>query len=85
MIIIFWNIENDVKIEAERVLFIRLNQEKLRSEEYVFLKDSLTLDSIDNVGQIVVLPSTFVGSPRYMHEKMQDDMCYILKFGTAAC
>ncbi|GBL75265.1 hypothetical protein AVEN_168352-1, partial [Araneus ventricosus] len=33
------------KIEAERLLFIRLNQKKLRVDEYIHLKDAITNDS----------------------------------------
>ena len=32
-------------------------------------------------GQLVILPSTFTGSPRYMHERTQDGMKYVQKFG----
>jgi hypothetical protein len=32
------------------------------------------------VGQQVILPSSFTGSPRYMHEKNQDAMTYVRKF-----
>ncbi|GBO46350.1 hypothetical protein AVEN_97536-1 [Araneus ventricosus] len=33
------------KIEAERLLFIRLNQKKLRVDEYIHLKDAIKNDS----------------------------------------
>jgi hypothetical protein len=33
------------------------------------------------VGQQVILPSSFTGSPRYMHEKNQNAMTYVRKFG----
>lgn len=71
------------KIEGERALYIKLNQSKLRSEEYTHFKDSLSSDSCDNIGRLVVLPSSFIGSPRYMCEKSQDGLCYVRKFGTA--
>ncbi|KAL8594215.1 hypothetical protein ACOMHN_033078 [Nucella lapillus] len=34
-----------------------------------------------NIGQPVVLPSSFTGSPRYMAERTQDAMAYVRKFG----
>ncbi|GBN76614.1 hypothetical protein AVEN_269295-1 [Araneus ventricosus] len=61
------------KIEAERILFIRLNQKKLRVDEYIHLKDAITNDSDPaNHGKLVSLLSTFTGCPRNMHEYAQD-------------
>ncbi|GBL86793.1 hypothetical protein AVEN_96031-1 [Araneus ventricosus] len=61
------------KIEAERLLLIRLNQKKLRVDEYIHLKDAITNDSDPtNHGKLVILPSTFSGCPRNMHEYVQD-------------
>jgi hypothetical protein len=34
-----------------------------------------------NVGKLVILPSTFTGSPRHMHEYTQDAMTYVRKYG----
>ncbi|GBM28048.1 hypothetical protein AVEN_27437-1 [Araneus ventricosus] len=66
------------KIEAERLLFIRLNQKKLRVDEYIHLKDAITNDSDpDNHGKLVILPSTFTGCPRNMHEYAQDAITYV--------
>jgi Helitron helicase-like domain at N-terminus len=70
------------KIESERLLFIRLNQRKLRVEDYVHLRDAITYDgNANNHGQLIILPSTFTGSPRYMHEYTQDAMVYIRNYG----
>ena len=70
------------KIETERLLFIRLNQKKLRAENYINLRDAVINDgNTSNVGQMVILPSTFTGSPRHMHEYTQDSMTYVRKFG----
>ncbi|GBO46992.1 hypothetical protein AVEN_154628-1 [Araneus ventricosus] len=66
------------KIEAERLLFIRLNQKKLRVDEYIHLKDAITNDSDPaNHGKLVILPSTFTGCPRNMHEYAQDAITYV--------
>ncbi|XP_024874095.1 uncharacterized protein LOC112456045, partial [Temnothorax curvispinosus] len=70
------------KIETERLLFIRLNQTKLRSEQYIHLRDAIAIDSNPNeLGKIVILPSTFTGSPRHMHEYAQDAMTYVRAYG----
>jgi len=60
------------KMISERLDFIKLNQKKLRAEEYIHLRDALVKDSnIDafNIGQHVILPSSFTGSSRYLNEK----------------
>lgn len=71
-----------VKIETERLTFIRLNQQKLRSEEYIHLRDALNADrDVNNVGRMTILPATYVGSPRHMHEYAQDAMAYVRQYG----
>ncbi|GBN69020.1 hypothetical protein AVEN_77863-1 [Araneus ventricosus] len=66
------------KIEAERLLFIRLNQKKLHVDEYFHMKDASKNDSDPaNHGKLVILPSTFTGCPRNMHEYAQDIVTYV--------
>lgn len=70
------------KIESERLLFLRLNQKKLRAEEYIHLRDAIANDgNINDIGQICILPATYTGSPRHMHEYAQDAMTYVRKYG----
>ncbi|XP_050683986.1 uncharacterized protein LOC126978909 [Leptidea sinapis] len=70
------------KIEAERLLFIRLNQNKLRTDEYIHLRDAVANDGdVENLGRLVILPSTFIGSPRHMLQYAQDVMAYVRKYG----
>jgi len=33
------------------------------------------------IGQLVILPSSFNGGPRYLHEKIQDAMTYVKNYG----
>ena len=43
-------------------------------------RDAVETDhNVRNVGQLVVLPSTFTGGPRYMHEKCQEAMTSYVK------
>ncbi|XP_008178216.1 uncharacterized protein LOC103307737 [Acyrthosiphon pisum] len=73
-----------VKIETERLTFIRLNQTKLRSEEYIHLRDAINTDgNAQNVGRMIILPATYIRSPRHMHEYAQDAMSYVRHYGTA--
>ena len=73
------------KIESERLLYIRLHQSELRSEQYVVhLRDAITRDGSMNpieMGKTVILPATFTGSPRHMHEYAQDAMTYVRAYG----
>lgn len=36
---------------------------------------------LTKLGTMVVLPSSFTGGPRYMHERTQDAMTYVRHFG----
>lgn len=66
------------KIETERLQFIRFNQKKLRAEDYIHLKDTVNQnESSNNFGQMVILPSTFIGGPRHLHEYAQDALTYV--------
>lgn len=71
------------KIETERLQFIRHNQSKLRVEEYVHLQDAISKRDaeLNEIGKMVLLPSTFTGGPRYMHERTQDAMTYVRHYG----
>ncbi|UYV71113.1 hypothetical protein LAZ67_8001784, partial [Cordylochernes scorpioides] len=77
----FW-VDMYAKVETERFSFIRRNQKKLRTENYIHLQDALRADeNLANIGQIVILPSSFTGGPRYLHERTQDAMTYVRSYG----
>lgn len=70
------------KIETERLIFIRTNQKKLRVENYIHLQDAIHQnENVEDLGQLVILPSSFTGGPRYMHQRTQDAFCYVRKYG----
>jgi len=70
------------KIESERLNFIRHNQSKMRVDDYIHLRDAIDNDGhANNIGQLFILPSSFTGSSRYMHERTQDAMTYVRKYG----
>ena len=65
------------KIEGARLKFIRGNQDTLRVEQYSGLQDHVAniqsgVEDVTRVGQMVVLPVTFTGSPRYMYKHYMD-------------
>ncbi|XP_065370863.1 uncharacterized protein LOC135963006 [Calliphora vicina] len=72
------------KIETERLLYIRRNQAKLRVDNYIHLRDALNNQNYINpneLGQAIILPATFTGSPRHMQEYCQDAMTYVRSYG----
>ncbi|CAK1590210.1 unnamed protein product [Parnassius mnemosyne] len=73
-----------VKVESERLRYISLNQKKLRVENYVHLQHVVSSDANVNprdLGKMVILPSSFVNSPRYLHEYTQDAFAYVRTYG----
>ncbi|CAI6375927.1 unnamed protein product [Macrosiphum euphorbiae] len=66
------------KIENERLRYIRCNQKALKVEQYINLKDAFENDeNVSDIGQKCILPASFIGSPRHMHEYIQDALCYV--------
>jgi len=66
-------VDMNVKIGSERLLFIRLNQTKLPSEQYIHLQDAVVNDgNTTNIGKVTNLASSYADSPRHMHEYAQD-------------
>ncbi|KAJ8914401.1 hypothetical protein NQ315_017495 [Exocentrus adspersus] len=89
-----------LKIENNRIRYILNNQDRLRAEEYVSLRDYFHYrieghnqrvndedDQIDDeeeaaiMGRMVILPSSFIGSPRYQQQLFQDAMAVVGRFG----
>nr|KAJ0213739.1 hypothetical protein LSAT_V11C400164370 [Lactuca sativa] len=70
-------------IESERLFFIRKQQKILRCESYENLRNHQSCGStnISNVGQRVILPSSFTGSARYMMQHYLDAMSLCKWFG----
>ena len=70
------------KIETERLLFLRLNETKLRSEEYIHLRGAVVNDrNTPNHGKVTTLSSSYIGSPCHMQEYAQDAMAYVCHYG----
>lgn len=79
-----WVVDAAAAIEQNRLKWITENQTKLRAEEYSSLKAAISEnDELDpsNVGTLVVLPSSFAGSPRQMQGLYQDAMAIVRYFG----
>ncbi|XP_043469424.1 uncharacterized protein LOC122503067 [Leptopilina heterotoma] len=79
-----WVVDNYVKIEKDRLQFCANNQAQLRSETYQGLIDYLQNNELENdvhVGKMLILPSTFIGSPRNMMQQYQDAMAIVGRHG----
>ncbi|GBN36005.1 hypothetical protein AVEN_251706-1 [Araneus ventricosus] len=70
------------KIESERLLYIKLNQQKLRVNEYIHLRDAVTHHgNVTDIGRMVILPATYIGSVRKMNEYTLYAMTYVRSYG----
>ncbi|KAL5193323.1 hypothetical protein HKD37_20G055561 [Glycine soja] len=69
-------VEGYTMVESERLSYIKNNQKKLRVDKYCSLQSSLDAGTNKGLtkGKRVILPSTFVGSPRYMDQLYFDGM-----------
>jgi hypothetical protein len=65
-------VDSFTMMEAERLSFIRNNQDTLRVSKYAKLNSSA--ENGEKTGKRVVLPSSFVGSKRYMDQLYFDGM-----------
>ena len=74
-------------IEESRLLWLRNNQKKLRAEVYQGLADMVNASdgreqrNLGAIGRRIVLPSSFTGGPRFMHQLYQDSMAIVRKKG----
>ena len=72
------------KIEMQRLHYFNseTGQKSIRAELYSGIEDTVgTKDGLKLKGKRIVLPSSFQGSPRNMHQLYQDAMGLIRKFG----
>lgn len=70
-------------IEEQRLKWTRKNQDNLRVDLYHNVFDAVTRGDTDAaaIGKRIVLPSSFVGSPRYMMQNYQDAMALCRQYG----
>jgi hypothetical protein len=70
------------QIEGNRLSWLRNNQDKLRADSYKGLTDSIRRnDVLENTGKKVILPSSHMGSDRYMQQLFQDAMAIVREMG----
>lgn len=79
-----WLVDSYVKIEKNRIDYCKNHQKELRSETYQGLRDYLqtTANNLnERIEKMIILPSTFIGSPRNMLQNYQDAIAIVNKFG----
>lgn len=73
------------KVEMSRLRWCKNNQKTLRAEVYSGLKDATKSDKaatdIKKAGKRVVLPSTFIGGDRYIHQQQMDALALYQRLG----
>ena len=67
-------VDGQSRIESERLNYLRFHKNDLRSDTYRSLHDGLIEQDGDaaQTGRRVILPSTFTGGARYLHEQAAD-------------
>ena len=80
-----WLFDQYIKVETERLSFLRSHQDTLRVEQYSKIQDALQADAghdPNEIGRRTILPSSYTGSPRDMMERCQDALRYCQVFGS---
>uniref|UniRef100_A0A1I8B7J5 ATP-dependent DNA helicase n=1 Tax=Meloidogyne hapla TaxID=6305 RepID=A0A1I8B7J5_MELHA len=77
-------VDEYVKIEGDRMRWIRMNQKKIYAEAYKNIDNMMMLRAQElglPLGRKVILPPSVTNSPRYVEKHFQDDMAIVRRFG----
>ncbi|UYV69632.1 hypothetical protein LAZ67_7000051 [Cordylochernes scorpioides] len=71
------------KMEASRLHYIKTHQSKLRADLYESLRKNYNHHNTEwnQIGNPIVLPSSFIGSSRNIQERYRDTMAIVRKYG----
>ncbi|UYV62704.1 hypothetical protein LAZ67_2001639, partial [Cordylochernes scorpioides] len=71
------------KMEASRLHYIKTHQSKLRVDLYESLRKNYNHHNTEwnQIGNPIILPSSFIGSSRNMQERYRDTMAIVRKYG----
>ena len=74
-----WLVDTYARIESQRLTWHRENQDKLRADLYQNVhRAALNGETAAReIGTRIILPSTFMGGPRYMIREYQDAMAIV--------
>jgi hypothetical protein len=77
-----WIVDAWATVEQARLNWICFHQNTIRAEMYSGVQDAIDAGGeLGQIGQAMVLPATFTGSPRSMFQKCQDSMSVICHTG----
>ncbi|KAL7076373.1 hypothetical protein ACQ4LE_004482 [Meloidogyne hapla] len=77
-------VDEYVKIEGDRMRWIRMNQKKICAEAYKNIDNMMMLRAQElglPLGRKVILPPSVTNSPRYVEKHFQDAMAIVRRFG----
>jgi len=74
-----WLVDQFCKMETARIKYIRTNQKKIRADLYQGVVDSIHNGTTSTSGTPIILPPSFIGSPRCMHARCQDALAICSK------
>jgi hypothetical protein len=66
-----------IKIEEQRLFWVKQNQKRLKAELYSGLADAVAANETRLAGKFIVLPSSIQNSPRGMFQEYQDGMAIV--------
>jgi hypothetical protein len=78
-----WLVDSFCTMETSRLDYHRQYQPQLRSHTYQGLTDQIRAGdaNFEELGNRVILPATFIGSPRDQFQQYQDAMAIVRKYG----
>ena len=75
-------VDQFAKSELGRCSYVELHPKELCAEVYNGAKDAMKSNAgLSNVGKRVILPSSFTGGERYMHQQSLDSIALYQTFG----
>nr|CAD2177072.1 unnamed protein product [Meloidogyne enterolobii] len=79
-----WCVDQAARIEWDRLNYIKLHQKEICKESYNYIENFLNKKSKTNEIQVkkqIILPSSFTGGPRNLHESFMDAMTIVNEVG----
>ena len=74
-------VDQFAKSEMSRLSYIEFHQKEMRAEVYSGAKDAMKTDgNLGGIGKKVILPSSFMGGDRYMHQQFLDSIALYQRF-----
>jgi hypothetical protein len=74
-----WIVDQFVKVETQRLLWLKQNQNTLCADLYSGLEDAMAAgdNNLEQLGRRIILPSSHIGSPRFFRQLYQDAMAIV--------